>query len=246
MDGAAARDDAGYPGGGEWDIAKPHAGVDRKVIHPLFGLLDQGVTKHLPCEVFSFAADFFQSLVNRNRADRHRRVTKNPFPGLVNILAGRQVHDRIGAPAGRPDHLLNFFFNGGGDGGISDVGIDLHQEVPADDHRLEFRMVNIAWDDGSPARDLITHELGRDFRRDACTPGVSGMLGDQAVCKPAVVFGVAIATLIAGGQRFFAPKVFSERDEFHLGGDKPLAGVVHLAHVHAGLRSKRFSKMCES
>src|SRR5207249_9810079 len=103
------------------------------------------------------------------------------------------------------------FFNGRGDGGIADVGVDLYQEVPADDHRLEFRMVNIAWDDGSPARDFITHELGSDLRRDACAPGVAGMLGDQAVCKPAVVFGLAIATLIAGGQRFFAPKVFSKR-----------------------------------
>ena len=35
-------------------------------------------------------------------------------------------------------HLFDFFLDAGGDGGVADVGVDLDEEVAADDHRLEF------------------------------------------------------------------------------------------------------------
>jgi hypothetical protein len=37
----------------------------------------------------------------------------------------------------------------------------------------------------------------------------------------------------------FAALVFSDGDEFHLGGDDALAGIVHLADIHAGFRPER-------
>src|SRR5207245_3494956 len=47
-----------------------------------------------------------------------------------------------------------------GNGGIANVGIDFHQEVSADDHRLALRMVHVRWNDRPPAGDFVAHELG--------------------------------------------------------------------------------------
>ena len=46
-------------------------------------------------------------------------------------------------------------------GGVADVGVDLHQEVAADDHRLELEVVDVGGNDGAAARDLVADELGR-------------------------------------------------------------------------------------
>src|SRR5690606_28837620 len=46
------------------------------------------------------------------------------------------------------------------DGGVPDVGVDLHLERPADDHRLELGVVDVGRDDGPPARHLGADELG--------------------------------------------------------------------------------------
>ena len=47
---------------------------------------------------------------------------------------------------------------------VADVGVDLGQEIAADDHRLEFAVVDVAGDDGAAARDFGAHE----FRRHEC------------------------------------------------------------------------------
>ena len=52
-------------------------------------------------------------------------------------------------------------------GAVADVGVDLHQEIAADDHRLEFRMIDVGRDDGAAGGDFGADKLGRDFRRDA-------------------------------------------------------------------------------
>ena len=46
-------------------------------------------------------------------------------------------------------------------GGVADVGVDLHQEVAADDHRLELEVVDVGGNDRAAARDLVADELGR-------------------------------------------------------------------------------------
>ena len=53
----------------------------------------------------------------------------------------------------RPAHLFDFFVNRRSDGGVADVGIDLHQEVAADDHRLGLGMIDVA---GMMARPRAT------------------------------------------------------------------------------------------
>src|SRR5918912_3157195 len=50
----------------------------------------------------------------------------------------------------------------GGDRRVADVGVDLHHEIAADDHRLALRMVDVGGDDRTPAGDLGADELGGD------------------------------------------------------------------------------------
>ncbi len=172
-DGAAAGDDAGDPVGGHGHVGQAHAGVDGEVVHALLGLFDQGVAEDLPGEVFGFAVDFFQRLVDGHGADGHGRVAQNPFAGFVDVLAGGQIHQGVAAPARRPHHFLHFLFDGRGHRRVADVGVDLHQEVAADDHRLQFRVIDVGGDDGAAAGDFVAHELGRDFVRDAGAEGLA-------------------------------------------------------------------------
>ena len=48
---------------------------------------------------------------------------------------------------------------------VADIGVDLGEEVAADDHRLGFGVVDIGGDDGPAARHFAAHELRRDEGR---------------------------------------------------------------------------------
>ena len=216
QDRAAARDDAGHALGGHRDVAQQHAGVDGEVVHALLGLLDQRVAEDLPGEVLGLAVDLLQRLVDRHGADRHRAVAHDPLARLVDVLAGGQIHHRVAAPADRPGHLLDFLLDAGAERRVADVGVDLDEEVAADDHRLGFRVVDVGGDDGAAARHFVAHELGRDDLRDRRAEGFAGMLALQQ-------FAQALALL-----------VFADGDELHLRRDDAAAGVVHLRDIHAG------------
>ena len=79
----------------------------------------------------------------------------------MDVLARREVHHGVGAPAGRPRHLLDFLLDGGGDRRVADVGVDLHEEPTADHHRLGLGVVDVRREDRAPARDLVADEFGR-------------------------------------------------------------------------------------
>ena len=160
-DRPAARDDSRHALGRERNVGEPHPGVDREIVNALLGLLDERVAIDVPGQLLGLAADFLQRLVDRHRADGHRRVPENPLAGLVDVLAGREVHDRVGAPARRPRHLVDLLLDRGGDGRVADVGVDLHEELPADDHRLRLGVVDVRRNDRATPRDLVTDELGR-------------------------------------------------------------------------------------
>ena len=142
-DRAAARDDAGDAVGGEVDVGEPHAGVDGEIIDALLALLDQRVLVALPVELDRIAVDLLQRLIDRHGADRHRRIAQDPFAGVVDVAPGGEVHHGVGAPADRPHHLLHFLLDRRGDRGVADIGVDLGEEVPADDHRLEFAVIDV-------------------------------------------------------------------------------------------------------
>ena len=114
-DRAAAGDDAGDALGRHRDVGQTDAGVDGEIVDALLGLLDQRVAEDFPGQVLGDAADFLQRLIDRHGADRNRAVADDPFAGVVNVAAGGEVHDRVGAPADRPDHLVDF---------IGDIGRD--------------------------------------------------------------------------------------------------------------------------
>ena len=120
----------------------------------------------------------------------------------MDVAAGRQIHDRVGAPADRPHHLLHLFLHRGGNGGVADVGVDLHQEVSADDHRLEFGVVDVGRDDGAARGHFLAHELRRDERRQ----------------RRAEAFAVGQPRLGLVEHRP-AAEVFAGRDVDHLLGD---------------------------
>ena len=206
-DRAAARDDAGDAVGGQRHVGQPHAGVDGEIVDALFALLDQRVLVAFPVELDRVAVDLLQRLVDRHGADRHRRVAQDPFARVVDVAAGGEVHHRVGAPADRPHHLFDFFFDRRGDGGVADIGVDLHQEIAADDHRLQFGVVDVGRDDGAAARDFAAHE----FRRDE---------GGQRA-----------AELLAVGQRCFGARELLLAAEVLALGD-----VDHFLGDHAALR----------
>ena len=160
-DRAAARDDAGHAPRGHRHVAEQDAGVHGEVVDALLALLDQRVAVDLPGEVLGAAADLLERLVDRHRADRHGRVPDNPLAGLVDVLPGREVHDRVGAPERRPAQLLDFLLDRGRHRGVADVGVDLHQEIAADDHRLELEVADVGRDDRAAARHFVADELGR-------------------------------------------------------------------------------------
>ena len=161
QDRSAARHDAGDAPGGHRDVAQQHAGVDREVVDALLALLDERVAVDLPGQILRPAADLLERLIDRHRADRHRRVADDPLARLVDVPAGRQIHHRIGAPERRPAQLLDLFLDRRRDGRVADVRVDLHQEIAADDHRLELEVVDVGRDDGAAAGDLVADELRR-------------------------------------------------------------------------------------
>src|SRR5262249_42296837 len=153
------------------------------------------------------AADFFERLIDRHGADGDGRVADDPVADVVDVAPGGEVHHRVGAPADRPHHLLDFLGHRGGDGGIADIGVDLHQEVAADDHRLGFGVVDVGGDDGAPARDFAADE----FRRDE--------IGDRG----AKIFAVTDVLTCR-----FAAEVFADGDEFHFRRDDPAPRIFEL------------------
>ena len=80
----------------------------------------------------------------------------------MDILARRKIHHGVGAPLGGPFHFFHFLIDRRCHGRIPDIGIDLHEEVSANNHRLILWVVDIAWNDGPPRCDFIADELRCD------------------------------------------------------------------------------------
>ncbi len=83
--------------------------MDREIVHALLGLFDQCVAVDFPCQIFHTPVHFLQSLIYRHCAHRHRTVAYDPLSGLVDIVAGREVHKRVAAPVAAPHGLVDLF-----------------------------------------------------------------------------------------------------------------------------------------
>ncbi len=199
-DRTTARDDAGLAAGGQRHVGQQHAGVDRHVVDALLGLLDDRVLVDLPGQLLGAAVDLLQRLVERHGADRDGGIAQHPLAGGVDVAARREVHDRVGAPLGRPGHLVDLLLDGGGDRGVADVGVDLHQEPLADDHRLDLRVVHVRRKHRATCGDLLTDDLGGDvlpdrdvlhLRGDLAPAGVRELRDGSAATAPAGLAGAA-------------------------------------------------------
>ena len=84
----------------------------------------------------------------------------------MDVAPRREVHDGVSSPADSPDRFLNFLLDRGGDWRVTNVGIDLDEEVAPDDHRLALGVVDIVGKDSSSSSDLIADELRGDALRD--------------------------------------------------------------------------------
>ena len=125
-------------------------------------------------------------------------------------------------------HLLHLFLDAGGDGGVADVGVDLHQEVASDDHRLRFRVIDVGRYDGAAGGNLVADK----FRRHH--------LGKIRAERHRL-----FAAHEAGVDVFLPAHVLTNGDVFHLGRyDAPLR-VVHLANVLAGLGAAGVANVAE-
>ena len=87
----------------------------------------------------------------------------------MNVAPGRQIHNVVGAPTGRPHHLFNFLFDRRRHGRVADVGVDLDEEVAPDDLRLKLGVIDVCWNDRTAACHFIAHELRRHEFRQRCT-----------------------------------------------------------------------------
>ena len=137
---------------------------------------------------------------------------------LWDVAAGREHHDRVGAPADRPRHLLDFLGDTGAHRRIADVGVDLDQKIAADRHRLEFEVIDVGGNDRSPSRYFLAHE----FRRDEFGDG----------CAEAFAIGETISSRF---HRLLARQVLAMGDIDHFFGDDPGAREFELGDELAGL-----------
>ena len=102
---------------------------------------------------------------------------------------------------------------------VADVGVDLHQEVAADDHRLGFRMIDVGGNDRATRGDLGAHELGRHVVGNRGAPGIAVACGGR------------------GARR--ASEILADRDELHLGRDDAGTCVGELRYGGGALRAQR-------
>src|SRR5439155_26720038 len=121
-----------------------------------------------------------------------------------------------------------------------DIGVNFYQEIPPDDHRFAFWVVDVGRDDRATTRNFVAHELGRDLARDICAEGFAGMLLSKIVSVVAVIVdrGAGITD-----PSYCAP-VFADGNEFHLWSDDALPCVPELSHGATSACAQRFAGDC--
>ena len=138
-----------------------------EIVHSLLALLYQCVAEQLPGQFLGPAAYLLHRLVHGHCAYGYGAVADDPLAGLVDIVSGGEVHKGVSAPFAAPYGLLYLFLDGRGGGGVADIGVDLHEEVPAYDHRLCLGMVDVGREGCPSGCYLVAHEFGGDMGLNA-------------------------------------------------------------------------------
>ena len=114
------------------------------------------------------------------------------FADGVDVAAGGEIHDGVGAVVDGGVQLLELFVNVRSDGGVADVGVDLAERLDADRHRFEFGMVDVGGDDHAAASDFIAHQFGRDL---FAVGDVAHLFGDDALAGVVHLRKIAVFVL---------------------------------------------------
>lgn len=123
--------------------------------------------EEFPREVFRFSIYFLHGLIHGYGAYGNRTVAHNPFARFMYVLSRGKVHQRVASPFATPYAFFHFLVDAGSGGRVADVGIDFHQEVSPDNHRLRLRMIDVGGQHGASGRYLVAHELRCDVCVDA-------------------------------------------------------------------------------
>lgn len=126
----AFADDAADSAGGEFDVFAERAGVDGEEVDSLAGLLFDDVENGVIVDVFDVAID--DDFVDGDGAEHDGAFGEEAAPDFVEVRAGAEVHDGIGAEVDGQFHLGDFLVEGGADVGGADVGVDFDGDGAAD------------------------------------------------------------------------------------------------------------------
>ena len=105
---------------------------------------------------------------------------------------------------------------------LPNIRVDLHQEIAADNHGFDFRMIDVGGDDRPTSRYFGPHKFWGNLARDLRAPRIAWMLVSQC--------GLPVAASIPGLVGLVRRKflILSYCDELHLRGDDAVPCVVHL------------------
>src|SRR3546814_21180526 len=105
-------------------------------------------------------------------------------------VCSSDLHDGVGAPADRPDHLVDLGRDVAGDRAVADIGVNLDEEITADRHRLALGVVDVAGDDRAAPRNLVADKLRSDIIGAAGAPAFPS----------ALIFGNAVRKRVGSGK----------------------------------------------
>ena len=144
--------------------------MDRHVIHALLRLMLDHFEQALLGDVLGLL-DLLDRLVDWDRADRHGTGGDDLSADRIDITAGGEVHDRIGAQIDGHLQLGEFVVDVRCDRRVADVRVDLATGLDADAHRLKAltQVFDIGRDDhaspGDLRADLLRRRSPHDGRR---------------------------------------------------------------------------------
>ena len=127
----------------------------------------------------------------------------------------------------------------GGDGAIADIGVDLHEEVAADDHRLGFRMIDICRDNRAAGSDFGANKLRGNLRGYPLRKAAKHrrhVVAISCITRPAgklratrmLLFEIIADKVLFQFGDFRPSQVLANGDELHLRRDHALLRVPQL------------------
>ena len=148
---ATAANDPSHTLGSQVQVFEHHTAVDRHVVDPLLGLVLDHIQEVLRTHILDVPPQLFQHLVDRHGTDRDGRSVDNLASDIVDIFAGRQIHNRIGTVMHGHVQFIQLLTDVAGDRAVADIRINLTFGRDSNSHRLQApcQVDFIGWNDHS-------------------------------------------------------------------------------------------------